>query len=335
LVAHCITGALRSFAEPRLFGTIRDNLIESFSSRYRVFLVASLDCRVGTGSLLNRSEAKAPCVHDYTLEQLDTALAYVGADSFELVPTQRPPSSACNASAGMERHPSFWLQQSKTQRCFEAVERYEAATATCFDWVVRSRPDDVWKDKVPPASTLPPTWLTTGNAHGFLTKLQVWADNNYTAIDDHFLAAPRAMANVAFSALRAWSDCRPTEQYERTCPPQMLYYGGRLTPMLQSECLLGSYLREHQLRWRCDGRFSYQMRRVPDHTNPKNKYTKMLSIFSHIPGRWRETPFGTAKFEKDPVDAAARIARYERHEHAASTHRWGENLSDGADAERR
>lgn len=146
-VAYCLTGALRSFGEPRVHGAIKENLIDSFSARGRVFVVASFDCRIGTDALLNKSASTASCHYDYETHELDQALNYINAESFEVMPNRPPDSVDCEPAKDVERHPSFWYQQQKTYRCFDYVERYEREHNVCFDWVVRARPDDVWKSE--------------------------------------------------------------------------------------------------------------------------------------------------------------------------------------------
>ena len=145
LVAYCLTGALRTFPEPRIFSSIRENLIDSFSSRSVVFVVVSFDCRVSTYEVHNSTHHRpvtkpAPCHKDYATRDLDRALAYVGAESFEVVPNRLPPPVNCPAAPDLERYPGYWYQQDKTSRCLETVERHERSTGVCFDWVVRARP---------------------------------------------------------------------------------------------------------------------------------------------------------------------------------------------------
>lgn len=346
LVAYCFTGALRSFAEPRVYGSIRENLIDKFSARRRLFFVVSFDCRLGTDTFEQQNASSAialpGCQSDYTTREIDAALAYVGANSFEVVPNVPPPRVQCAAAPDVERHPSFWYQQSKTARCFAAVERHEAATGTCFDWVVRVRPDDVWKGPVPPAYSLQPNFVTTGSVWPFLTALQHWSRTNYSALDDHFLAAPRFLADAALgAAVGAWFDCRQTWQYACRCPPRMFLFEsgfskklGRPTPILQSECLLGMHLRERGVRWRSDGRFSYMTRRVPDRHDKANKYTKMLATFAHQPGRWVETNGRTTGSDggismRLVIDTELgkkdrQVEHYERRARTVLKERWGE-----------
>ena len=117
LVAHCITGALRSFPEPRVFGSLREKLLDAFSSRYKVFVVVSFDCRVRTVDYLNASKSshRASCAKDYFTSDIDRALAYLGAESFEVVPNRNAPSVDCPPARGeVDRHPAYWLQQQKT-----------------------------------------------------------------------------------------------------------------------------------------------------------------------------------------------------------------------------
>ena len=321
LVAFCLTGALRSFAEPRIYGSIKENLIDSFSNRGRVFVVSSFDCRIGTDTVLGKDAQTAKCAAEYTTQEVDKALAYIGAEAFELMPNRAPTPVVCPAAADVERHPSFWYQQTKTQRCFEHVQRYEQEHNICFDWVVRARPDDVWKTPTPPATVLPRDVITTGGVWEFLVRLADW-QNNFTAIEDHFMAVPRMYAGVAFSAVRSWFDCRPTAAYRTVCPPHMLHFDGRKAPLMQSECLLGLHLRERGVRWHVDKRFSYMTRRVPERFNSNSTYTRMMNTLEHIPGRWDDA----GKFTRFSPHAKEELRDfYDRREHAARAHRWGED----------
>ena len=283
-VAHCITGALRSFAEPRVFGSIKESFIDSFSSRSRVFVVVSFDCRVGTVDVLNSSAPVTPCYKDYSVRDLHRALAYVGADYFEAVNNNQPPPAVkCDAAPDVQRYPGYYYQQEKTRRCFEAVERFERESGECFDWVVRMRPDDFWKARVPHASSLPRSMVHTGQVWPWFVPLQYWDQTNFSAVEDHFLAAPRALADTAFRlSLDGWYDCRPAEEYEKRCPSKMIhFYTGPSALMMTSECLLGLHLRTHGVRWRTDHRFSYMMRRVPGDPNMTNPYTRTLATHAN------------------------------------------------------
>lgn len=311
LVAHCITGALRSFPEPRVFGSLREKLLDAFSSRYKVFVVVSFDCRVRTVDYLNASKSshRASCAKDYFTSDIDRALAYLGAESFEVVPNRNAPSVDCPSARGeVDRHPAYWLQQQKTQRCVAAVEHYERESGVCFDWVVRTRPDDLWKVNAPPAVSLPRNMVSTGATWPWFAPLQHWARTNYSAIDDHFMAAPRKLADLAMKrALDTWRDCRSLADYELVCPSKMLYYfrdhGISDRAMMTSECLLGLHLRSHGVRWRVDGRFSYVMRRVPGGLSNES-YTRMLAAY--------------------PMRHPDRFAEYKQLEEAVERHSWGE-----------
>lgn len=317
LVAHCVTGALRSLPERRVFGSLREKLLDAFSARYTVFFVVSFDCRVGTHAYVNATTREAACARDYSTRDIDRALAFVGAESFEVVPNRAPPAASCATDRGaLERSPSYWLQQHKTRRCFEAVERHERESGTCFDWVVRSRPDDLWKARVPPAASLPRDAVTVGSTWPWFAPLQYWERTNYSAMDDHFMAAPRQLADTALKhALAGWFDCRPPREYVARCPPQMLHYlrehGLADKAVLTSECMLGLHLRTRGVRWRTDGRFQYVMRRVPG--GPANEsYSRTLATY--------------------PMHLRERMREYQRRESAVERHRWGEALSEDEEA---
>ena len=320
LVAHCITGALRTLPEPRVFSSIREKLLDSFSGRYKVFFVVGFDCRLGTHDYMNASanDWRARCYKDYTMSDVDRALAYIGAESFEVLPNRSPPTVDCKASQSVDRHPSYWLQVSKTKRCFEAVERYEVESGVCFDWVVRSRPDDLWKAPTPAATSLPNNVVTTGQVWPWFTPLQHWHKTNFTAMEDHFMAVPRNLADRALKlAPRTWWDCRPARRYAALCPPAMFHYlqGTNITkrPTMTSECLLGLHLREHGVRWQTNGAFQYIMRRVPG--GPSSEpYSRMMASYDR----------GSATFKSRPT---AQRAKYEQLERDVEQQRWGASLA--------
>ena len=309
MVAHCITGALRTLPEPRVFSSLRENLIDPFSRRHRVFVVVGFDCRVGTEEYLDKAKAAsaASCAKDYSTAELDRALAFIGAESFEVMPNRAPPTVACTSSQSqVDRFPGYWLQTEKTRRCIENVERYEQETGVCFDWIVRSRPDDFWKSRAPRATSLPRDVVTTGQMWSWFVPLQHWNRTKLSAMEDHFMAAPRQLANAALKrAVDKWFDCRSLPGYERVCPGSMLYYMKRVNistkAMMTSECLLGLHLRERGVRWRTDPRFAYMMRRVPG-GDTNNSYSQMLASFTR--SSWT----------------------YQELERAVQRHRWGEEL---------
>ena len=302
---------MRTLPEPRVFGSIREKLLDSFSRRYKVFFVVGFDCRLGTHEYMNESSTSqsSQCVKDYTMSSIDRALAYIGAESFEILPNRPPPRVDCSASNGMvDRHPSFWLQTHKTRRCYEAVERYERDNDMCFDWIVRSRPDDLWKNRVPSALTLPRDMVTTGQTWAWFAPLQYWESTNYTAMEDHFMAVPRRLAERALGlAPTAWWDCRSPSSYKALCPSTMLHYLQKVNlsarPTMTSECLLGLHLREHGVRWRTDPKFVYVPRRVPG--GPRSEpYSRTLATYA----------------TRQPE---LRVA-YEALERAVERQRWGE-----------
>ena len=250
LVAHCLTGALRTFPNPRVYSSIRENLVEAFSLRRHIFVVTSLDYPAG--------------FKEYTTGEVDRALAHVGAESVEIVPTNHsPPAIDCSGAPSREK--AFWYQQHKTRRCFEAVERFERDTGTCFDWVLRARPDEFWETRVPNASMLPTHVLSTGEEFAILRPYQNWSHTHHAAIEDHFMAVPRRLARAAmYEALEMWHDCRTLHAYERACPllyvHDPFFHGkGRPPPHFASECQLGLHLREHKVRWRTDARLRYRV----------------------------------------------------------------------------
>jgi hypothetical protein len=212
------------------------------------------------------------CVHggdgDYCEElsgeglRLDFARVFVGVDHFEEFTTP-PPRSACGPAPAFD--PSFWHQFSKTSRCFDAVLAYERKSGMCFDFIVRSRPDHEWKGPAMPAGALPWDRVTSSRARG------TW--KGVAQVEDHFMAVPRPLADIALRASSVWNGkCgHNLDEYRALCP--IMGAAGTRTDAVwavrvPSECLLGRYMHDHGLRWMDLTRgFNYQSRRVPARPN--------------------------------------------------------------------
>ena len=164
----------------------------------------------------------------------------------------------------------------------------------------------MWKAKAPPATAVPRDVVSTGQNWPWFVPLQHWHTTNLSAVEDHFMAAPRDLAHIAMHrAVDAWYDCRPISGYVRACPQSMIHYFDPHRYTMTSECFLGLHLREHGVRWRTDARFSYMMRRSPGAANMSNPYTRMMASYAH-PHENKE--------------------RYERLATAVEEQRWGDDL---------
>ena len=98
LVAHCIIGQMRGFVERRIIGSIKVNLVDALSHRHRVFVVASLDCRMEDGS-------RAACA-EYSFGDLERALAFLGAERLDLGPSKAPPAPECSSGTPVLKDPT-------------------------------------------------------------------------------------------------------------------------------------------------------------------------------------------------------------------------------------
>ncbi|KAL1511538.1 hypothetical protein AB1Y20_006332 [Prymnesium parvum] len=275
LVAHCVVGALRSFVLPQIHTSIKSELVDSMSRRAVVFLSVSLDCTAG-GDV---AACGAP-----TLAQLQHATAFLGVHLLLISPPTPPPPTLCEPR--LRFLPTFWHRFSKVRLCLDEVLAYEAREEEAFAWLVLSRPDHEWKGAAPPAASLPYDRITTGN---------VWAHNRgqLAQVEDHFLAVPRPLAEVAFRAVDVWRrPCRSAEEHAALCR-----IWRRDESALPSECLLGLHLFSHNVSWQSSGLFNYQSRRTP----PSN-----ASVRRHgaVPFVWVATARGLCWW--GPSDAAAR-----------------------------
>ena len=99
LVAHCIIGQMRGFVERRIIGSIKVNLVDALSHRHRVFVVASIDCRMENGS-------RAACA-EYSFGDLERALAFLGAERLDLGPSKAPPAPECSSGTPVLKDPTL------------------------------------------------------------------------------------------------------------------------------------------------------------------------------------------------------------------------------------
>ena len=293
LVAHCIVGQLRGFTEQRIVGSIKVNLIDALSHRHRVFVVGSLDCREPNGT-------RTACA-SYSFGDLERALAFVGAERLELMPSRSLPRADCPGSTPMLKEKAFYHQWEKTRRCYGHVVQYERETGVCFDWVVRSRTDHEWKSVAPPIVVLPRNAVTTSAIWSMLRSDASGILSHPRALEDHLMLVPRGAAALAMNTVAIWNDCRSADDLTRetsqpfnttstrhrddTKCPRSLPNG---TMLLGAECMLGIYIYENlrqpdgtRMTWVSDGRFNMQPRRAPGSIHD----TSMGEV-NYIPGIW-------------------------------------------------
>ena len=276
LVAHCITGALRSFVEPQIFGRMKSELVDSFSTNSRVFVVASEDCTI------NGTAASCPT----DTAALERALAFLSVERMLLLPALlEPPPPTCRHEAARcsERQPgqwckppSSWGQFFKMSLCYDMVLEHERASGRRFDWVVRSRTDHLWKAPAPPAAVLPLDQAIVGNLFGDIMA------NRWAWVEDHLLVSPRSLADRAFRVVRLGDDrCLDVQEWAGDCVEPKAPGGGFASnrgrchgcpsmwfnnisvpgPVIRNECLLGRWLRDREVPWVSTGLFSFAARK--------------------------------------------------------------------------
>lgn len=264
LVAHCIVGSLRSFLHPALHTSIRQRLLHAASSNYRAFMVVSHNCThgsaVGTEAERRRSvyELHPSECSGHRLASLPHVLASMPIQSFSNVSDSEVtvPDPRCEKHEAhgkyeaYEKYESFYYQFSKLRTCYRQVEQYEREHDVCFDWIVRSRPDDAWRAPVPHVSSLPVDVITVPQHWPGMMGLRFM-------VEDHFFMVPRQLARVVFAAVEGWSACPALHTIVQRCPfPRP---GWQIqTGVMQSECILGNYLNAHNVTWRHDPRLVYE-----------------------------------------------------------------------------
>lgn len=178
-VAFCIRGGVRSFPEPEVYQTIRDNLVAALgASESRIFYVLNLTDTSCTWC----NEQKVVSV-DFSA--LAAPFAALPPAALVLEPPRRSPASAadfgrCRSAALLPQFDGLWT-------CYRLVEEYERLSGVRFDWLVRTRPD---------LKVVQPL----GNIRSFdPTRIHVlhreWFD-----VSDRFALIPRALVEEYLSA---------------------------------------------------------------------------------------------------------------------------------------
>ncbi len=185
----------------------------------------------------------------HRLASLPSVLASMPIESFTNVSDAEVavPNPQCEK---YEKYASFYYQFSKLRTCYRQVEQYERSRAVCFDWIVRSRPDDAWRAPVPHVSSLPIDVITVPQHWPGMMGLGFM-------VEDHFFMVPRQLARIVFAAVDGWSACPALHKIVQRCP--FPTPGWQIqTGVMQSECILGNYLRAHNVTWRHDPRLVYE-----------------------------------------------------------------------------
>ena len=261
LVAHCIVGAVRSFLRhPSLQESIKWQLFHSTSPRYRAFMVASLNCTHGAAVGTNDERA----VSRFELSSRDCssnttgmpeAIARMPLESFTIATDEvaTSPSPQCmpqGDSEAYEKYTSYFYMFAKAKTCYEQVVQYEKDTGVCFDWVVKTRPDDMWLSRAPELRRLPHDKITVPSHWSGLVGLT-------HIVEDHTFVIPRHLASTFFNAIDGWSICPTMHELTERCPFPFRGYQNK-TRVMQSECILGHYLNLHNITWQNNPKFRYR-----------------------------------------------------------------------------
>ena len=181
-----------------------------------------------------------------TLVALEAALAEMPISSFTVLSDQEtrvplPSRCAAHRTDWYDKYTTFVYQFDKLRTCYHHVVQYERDQGVCFDFLVMSRPDDIWLSKVPHVSTLPRDTLTVPKHWPGMVGIP-------HMVEDHFFVIPRRLAPVFAGAVNGWSRCLPLETIGNNCPFPYRGYQNQ-TRVMQSECILGHYLHSQNVSW--------------------------------------------------------------------------------------
>ena len=152
-VAFCIAGALRSFTDPRVYKSIRHNLLDAFSAESVVFVYGKLNAGLkppGFRDPVQYDDARA------SNRSLRRALTYLTENNGPQVHHTIVRSSAhaineqCNFMTGNPTQDSNVGQMQSLSACYAMVEAHESRSGVAFDAIARVRPDGAWYASVRP-----------------------------------------------------------------------------------------------------------------------------------------------------------------------------------------
>lgn len=224
-VAWCVAGGSRTLVQPAVARSIRTNLFDAFGARGTVF--ALLKTTDNTDKLDWGVRPK-----DNSAEELRALLRVLGAapsDVRFVSPSEEPsPNAGCKllpewfGTAGRKRGIKTWInshlpgtlgQLSSWRKCFEMVEKEEAASGEQFDLVAKVRPDTLWFTSVMPWCAFISTDNVKANGYwgDYLNKTGQGGGKASSAIVDYppdqFFILPRALAPTVFALLDEYNSC--------------------------------------------------------------------------------------------------------------------------------
>lgn len=132
-IAHCITGAVRTLTEPRVYESIKDNLIDALGGASDVFFFLE------NGDTSPRGGFAGPLPVESILAVTDRLRAVrveFQEDDIVFLRCQK------TGKTPDRTYTSPWTAQLlKWRRCFDMIQEHEYRQNMPYDWIVKSRPD--------------------------------------------------------------------------------------------------------------------------------------------------------------------------------------------------
>jgi len=132
-IAHCITGAVRTLTEERVYMSIKDNLIEALGGSADVFFFLE------NGDTSPRGGFAGPL----PVEDILAVTDYLGAVKVEFQEDDLVFLRCQKAGRlpGRTVSSPWTAQLLKWRRCFDMIQEHEYRHNMRYDWIVKSRPD--------------------------------------------------------------------------------------------------------------------------------------------------------------------------------------------------
>lgn len=242
--AICLSGDVRSFANPDVSRSIADNVLVPLAAEADLFFVVTLDEAnpQAIGRWNDAMQVLKPGhwrLLDHRDEALWVLIVSCRRDCMLIQSTSRRfPTQSC--SHGPFDEPGgtriFWMQFRKLQLCYEQVVETERGQGWRYEFVARVRPDGKFTDPLPFTQAALPKDAVT------LFSYELEDDNRQRKVpvawaSDHFAYVPRSLSDFYFSAVEQLSTCYSEEwsaALHKVCGEHV-----------SSECLLGHWFRQH------------------------------------------------------------------------------------------
>ncbi|CAM9160100.1 unnamed protein product, partial [Scytosiphon promiscuus] len=196
------SGHVRSFAQPRVYLSHKENLIKQLEvdCQVDVFLYISVEDQVPSRRNMGKfADALAFTAHSPSMEEVENAVGLLNPIAIKyhqeqagLIP------NACEVSCKV----GVYWQLYKLKAVYRMMEDHESRTALSYTWVVRSRLDIAWMLPMLPLGRFRPSRVYTGH--------------NFFPLADQFLLVPRRFAKTVFGAVRMCFDCKSLQKQQES-----------------------------------------------------------------------------------------------------------------------